>query len=186
MARSMSAGMLTEIGSTAVSPVFFMQFNFTTTVYFWTGIGNIVFNGATWSGSGDAIKLSPLQETAATEAVGVSFEIQGVTSDLISLALSEPIQGRGASVYIGFLDANEALISTPLGPFAYIMDTINITEDPQKPSITLTAESYLSTLEIPRPSRYTHEDQQINFAGDNGLIFVPSLQEKQILWGQGL
>lgn len=186
MARDLTVDIESEIIKTEVMPCFLIQFDFDTVLRFWTGIGTLSWTGFDWSGAGDVIKVAPIQETEQVEALGISFEVQGVTTEIISLALSEPVQGRSAVVWMGFLDADGDLIDDPIGPFAYIMDTISIEENPENPRVTITAEAYLATLEIPRPRRYTHQDQQVEFPGDNGLIFIPSIQEKQIQWGKGV
>lgn len=186
MSRPLTGSISAEIVKTEVTLCYFVQFDFSTILRFWTGHGDITFLSQTWNGAGDVIKLAPIKETASVEAMGVSFEVEGVSTEIISLALSEPVQGRNATMYVGFLDANDALIADPVGPFIYIMDTISIAENPQNPRVTLTAESNLVLLEKARPRRYTHEDQQIEFPGDEGFIFVPSIQEKQITWGKGV
>jgi len=40
-------------------------------------------------------------------------------------------------------------------------------------------------LETPLNRRYTDQDQKNLFAGDRGLEFVESLQDKSIVWGGG-
>ena len=51
-------------------------------------------------------------------------------------------------------------------------------------TVTLTAESRLRDLERVRTRRYTDADQQSRFPGDKGLEYVPSLQDKQLIWGR--
>ena len=180
--RTTTAGVQAELVKQRVTPVFLMSFDFSVPVYFWTGVGVLSWDGHTWQGSGTVIKMAGIQETQAVQAMGMTFQIEGVDSELVSLALSEPVQGRDAKLWLGFLDASGALITDPVGPFGYMMDTIGIDEDPRNPVITLTCESRLARLDKAKVRRYTHEDQQIDFPGDEGLAFVTAIQEKSIVW----
>lgn len=185
MSRGITATVQTEVDKSALSPILLIELMFDTLpLRFWTGFGDLSWDSKTWNGSGDVIKVSPLDETARVEASGVQFQIAGVDTLFTTYALAEDIQGREANVYVGFVDTSGAVLADPVGPFQYLMDTFNISDDPDNVVITLTAESYLASLQRPRPRRYTHEDQQIEFPGDMGLEFVASIQQKEITWGR--
>lgn len=183
MSRGLTATVKTETEKSAVTPVFLFEIHFSTYLYFWTGVGQISWNSQTWQGSGDVIKFSGIDETQQTEAQGIQLQLAGADQSLISAALTEDIQGRALLVYLGFLSSG-SLLADPIGPFRYRMDTLIIDDDPDNSTISLTAESYLASLERPRVRRYTHEDQQIEFPGDLGLEFVASIQNKEIQWGK--
>ena len=69
--------------------------------------------------------------------------------------------------------------------FSGLADNCDIAETGDTASVTLHAENRLITLQQARSRRYTHEDQQIDFSDDDGLSFVNSIVEKEILWGRG-
>ena len=49
--------------------------------------------------------------------------------------------------------------------------------------VSVTAESLLADWDRPRVRRYNAEDQRLYYPNDKGFEFVPSLVEKQIVWG---
>ena len=185
MSRGITSTIQTEVEKAALLPAFLIEFHFSPVARFWTGIGIISWNGENWSGSGDVIKFTGIDETALVQATGIQFQLAGADAQLVSLALAEEVQGRAVNLYMAYLDGTGAILADPVGPFEYRMDTFDIDETPGASIITLSAESYLAGLERARPRRYTHEDQQIEFPGDLGLEFVTGIQNKEIKWGQG-
>lgn len=184
MSRGISATIQTEVEKAAVRPAFLIEFHFDPIARFWTGIGIINWNSVDWSGSGDVIKFTGVEETALVQATGIQFQLAGADAQLVSLALAEDVQGKPVNLYMAFIDSAGSILADPVGPFEYRMDTFDIDETPGASRITLSAESYLASLERARPRRYTHEDQQIEFPGDLGLEFVAGIQNKEIKWGQ--
>jgi len=61
---------------------------------------------------------------------------------------------------------------------------MNIEEQAEAASISVTAENVLVKLERPVVRRFTNEDQKSRFPDDRGLEFVASLQDKEIFWGR--
>ena len=50
-------------------------------------------------------------------------------------------------------------------------------------NIEVTAENRMVLLDQANGWRYTHEHQQQFFAGDNGLLLVPSTMTAEVIWG---
>lgn len=116
MARNITGTIQTEVNKDAVQPILLMEFNFSTVLRFWTGVGDLTWNSLTWTGSGDVIKLSGLDETSRVEATGITFELAGVDAALMSLALQEDVQGRPVNVWLGFIGAGTvSAITDPTG-----------------------------------------------------------------------
>jgi hypothetical protein len=67
--------------------------------------------------------------------------------------------------------------------FSGYMDQMNIEEGPQTSTIELTVENKLINLERARVARFTSGYQKSKFAGDKGLDFVESMQDKTVSWG---
>lgn len=216
MSRGLTPAALAEIAKPQVQPVVFFSAQFDSgTVWFWTGYGEIDWNGHVWIGSGDVIQFSGIDETALIEARGIQLQFAGADVALVTAALTEDIQGRRLRIFLGFIKASAEtgiitdptggatitdpstgdaitdpaaameLVANPIGPFDYRMDTMQIEGTPDQSRITLTAEPYLASLERARVRRYTHDDQQIEFPSDLGLEFVPSIQNIELKWGRG-
>jgi hypothetical protein len=57
-------------------------------------------------------------------------------------------------------------------------------EQAETATVSISYEGRLIDLERPRARRYTHDDQQIDFPGDRGFEYVPTLQEWNGVWGR--
>lgn len=184
MSRNLTANVITEITSSELEPFLLFQGEFTTgTVRAWSGIGDLIWNGFTWTGTGTLLSVSPVQETAETSANGITVNLNGVPSELLSLALQSCKQGAAGYIYLGFLNSG-AVISDPILLFEGRLDIPSIQEEGDTATISISYESRLIDLERPRETRYTNEDQQREFAGDLGFEFVPKLQDKALTWGR--
>ena len=86
-------------------------------------------------------------------------------------------------MYLGFLDANYALVADPFVAFKGRMDSMDI-ELGKTASIQIGIESRLVDWDKARIRRYTNEDQQNYFAGDKGLEFMSEMVDKQLVWGR--
>lgn len=184
MSRNLTAGVITEITAKNLRPILLVQASFTSgVVYLWTGYGSLSWNGQTWTGGGNLLSISSLSETQDVIAQGMKFTLNGIPTSLLGKALTEVRQGAPVIVYQGFLTSADAVVSSPYEAWAGRMDTCQIDEGAETASISITAESRLMDLHRSRERRYTHDDQQIDFAGDKGFEFVPALQELNVTWG---
>jgi hypothetical protein len=181
-------------------------------VRLWTGIGTLTYKQKEYFGVGTLLEISAIEETAEIAARGASITLSGIPSSVISLALSEPYQGRGCNIYFGTFasrgsgnvggkvlkeDTDFVLLedgskitlddrSTQLTQvFAGYMDTMNIEESAETCTVELTVENKLITLERARVARYTSAFQKSLYPNDKGLDFIEDMQDKSISWGSG-
>jgi len=183
MSRDISAGMQSAVVADVVSPILMVELDFSSgVVRAWSGIGDLSWNGYTWTGVGNMGSVSPIAETTDFRANGASLELSGIPSDLIAIALGEDYQGRAANIYFGGLDSAGALITDPFLLFGASMDIMEIAEAGETATIKVNIESRAVDLKRSRERRYTHEDQQIDYPGDLGLEYMAGLQDKDVIW----
>jgi len=144
---------------------------------------DIVAFSNTFLGVGNLGSISSSGEGADLQARGISLQLSGIPSALVSTALDEDYQGRSCKVWMGLLDANHVLIADPVLMFDGRMDTMDIKMG-ETAIINVTAESRLADWDRPRIRRYTNEDQQTQFPADKGFEFVPQMVDKQLIWGR--
>lgn len=181
--RTMSAAMVTEVTTAALSPVLMAELNFSSPVRLWTGYGTLTYAGNGYLGMGDLGSIAPVEETTDLSARGMIFQLSGVPTAFISLALNEDYQGRPCSVMLGALSPTAGLIASPVTVFVGKMDVMTINDDGSTATIGLSAESRLVDFRRVRELRYTDEEQAAIDPTDKGLEFVNSIQEKTIFWG---
>jgi hypothetical protein len=184
MSRDLTPSMTTEVGKAELRPFLLFEGDFATgTVRAWSGIGPLIWDGRTWQGTGTLLSITDVYEDAEISAKGISATLNGIPSELISLALQSCRQGSLGRVYLGFFDDSNNIIADPILLFEGKLDIPVIDEEGETSSISISYESRLIDLERPRESRYTDEDQKREFPGDLGCAFVVALQDKNIVWG---
>lgn len=206
MSRTLSSAVSDALDDDVVYPFFAVELVFDTpnTLRLWTGYGTLIYEGQEWYGTGNMLGVSTVEETMQMAATGVSLTLSGVPSEVISLALQEPYQGRVCNIYFGMFaygalqQEDEAYILMQDGSkiglelqetgvteiFTGYMDQMNISEAPDTSTIQLSVESKLIDLERQRVARYTSEYQKSLYPLDRGLEFVESIQDLKLTWGR--
>jgi hypothetical protein len=186
MARSLTAGMVTEVTAESLQPILLVKLAFDSgDLNLHTGVGDLVFSGDTYTGLGDLLSFSRIEETDSLKAVGLTGALSGIPSSVISLALAEDYMGRAATVWFGVLDSSGALVANPVQIFAGLIDSMPIEDAGETATIAIQAENRLVRLEESRSRRYTVEDQAIDHPDDLGLDFVVALNDgREIVWGR--
>ncbi len=189
MARTLTAGMVTEATGDSLQPVLLVKMEFDSAsppdqLRLWTGIGDLTFNSQVYTGAGDLLSFSPIEESDDLKAVGLTGTLSGIPSSIIAIALATDYMGKPVTVWFGALNSSGALIADPFIIFAGLIDTMPIEDAGETATIQVTAENRLARLEESRSRRYTPEDQAIDYPGDLGLDFVVALNDgREIVWG---
>jgi|TARA_R100001510_G_C7611958_1_gene175194 hypothetical protein len=210
MSRTLDNAITTAIQSNDIEPFFAFEMVFSsTTLRFFTGEGDIVIGGNTYTGVGSVLSFSNVEESADIGAKSVSITLSGIPSSNLSLALSTPYQGREVTIHFGIKDANRTFLGnedgtfilTQLGAliditasdvnpnatsvlFVGYIDQMDIQEGAETSSITVRLESKLLQMERQRVLRYTSAIQKSLYSGDKGFDFVDQLQGQTFIWGR--
>ena len=207
MSRDLSANTIGAINEDTVHPFFAVELMFDgdNVLRMWTGQGTLVLaDGSEWAGAGTLLNISTVEETSELAVKGASITLTGIPSEVISLALSQPYQGRVCNIYFGtfttgnVLQENSDYIllqdgarievqSTSKGfnsIFSGYMDQMNIAEGADTSTIELSVENKLIDLERARVARFTSGYQKSIYPGDLGLDFIEDLQDRNISWGR--
>jgi hypothetical protein len=204
--RDISTAIQNNLEDDVVYPFFALELEFDSgPLRLWTGVGTLVFEGVSYTGTGNLLDVSSIEETTEIAVRGATITLSGMPSEVISLALQSPYQGRVCKIYFGMFsrgylqkeDGGYILLEdggkiqlelqeTGLTQiFSGYMDEMNIDEGPDYGTIELKVENKLIDLERARTRRYTSEYQKSVYPGDLGLDFVESLQDKKVVWGRG-
>lgn len=204
--RDLTQSTLDSLDDDVLYPFFAVEmlFDGDQTLRLWTGQGTLVYQGQSWYGTGSMLQIDSVEETTEIAAKGASLTLSGIPQEVLSLALSEPYQGRKANIYFGnfskgliLQESSDYILledgskielesgSTNLSQiFAGYMDQMNIEESPDSCTVQLTLENKLVDLERARVARFTSAYQKSVYSGDLGLDFVEGLQDKEIVWGR--
>ena len=185
MARALTAAMLAAIATGVVRPLLFYEGVFSGgTVNLFTGHGTISWDSKTWTGAGQMLNITAIQEVTGLQAVNFTVSLNGELSSLVAIALGQVRRGMAGSVWLGLLNDSNALIADPFLCFKGRSDKPDIIPDPTHTVISVAYESRLIDASRRRERRYTSEDQQIDYPADLGFDYVPSLQDKQLTFGR--
>jgi len=168
-----------------IEPFFAIELLFDSApIRLWTGIGDATIDGETYIGTGNLLDISSVEETTEIAVRGATITLSGMSSEVISLALQSPYQGRVCNMYFGV--ANGSVYSNLTQIFSGYMDEMNIDEGADFGTIELKVENKLIDLERARVRRFTNYYQKAVYPNDKGLEFVESLQDKEIVWGRSV
>lgn len=185
MARDLTTGMVIAMTSKVVRPCFIVEIDTAAGIILaWSGIGTLSWNGKGYVGVGVFGGIDVVGESTDLKAVGVNFSLDGVDSAMLSVALQDIQQGKIATLWLGALDSSGTLIADPYQLFSGFTDVPTINEGPDSScTIAISVENRAIDLGRARERRYTSADQQIDYPGDEGFDYVPSLQNAVIRFG---
>jgi hypothetical protein len=186
MSRNLPAAFSAALSDPNVAPILFFEGQFATGfVRFWTGTGTVEWSGREWTGGGNLLGISPMDEVSGVIASGAVVSLSGVPTSLVQVAIDEARQGMPGRAWFGLMNPDGSIIADPAQMFAGRMDVPNIEANGETVTITIAYENRLIDMDRPREFRYTDQSQKLNFPADRGFEFVTALQEAEIVWGRG-
>ncbi|MEN9806090.1 MAG: hypothetical protein RL756_598 [Pseudomonadota bacterium] len=185
--KSLSIAQQSALDASHVVPVVFAQIDFASgnVQRYCTAGASIAWNGYTWLGTGGLVNIEPIRETGSIESVGLRLTMSGVPSTLVSLALQGEFQGRPVTLWLALLDANGALIGTPITEYAGRLDTMTIVDGADSATISVTVESEMASLMGASVRRHTDADHQKDYPGDKIFAFVAQMKERALPFPSG-
>ena len=99
MSRDVSALYRAYANSPAIKGVILVSAEFDTgELNLWNGYQDLVYGGKTYLGAGYLMSMTPATESKEVRANGVQVGLTGMTTEIVSLALNQPCQGRTISI----------------------------------------------------------------------------------------
>ena len=107
MTRPLTPDMIEQINTREINPCLLVEAEFEGgTVNLWTGVGEIEWDGKTWTGGGSLLGISPVEESMRLGAKSLQFSLQGLDPAIISVALQDQYQWRPIRMWLGLLKWN--------------------------------------------------------------------------------
>lgn len=154
------------------------------TLYLNDGFAQLVnpVDGQTYSGLGDYGSLDAVEETTETIAKPLTLTLSEVPANLVADVMTEDVQGRLVTIYVGLFDVNAGTwIAPPEVVWEGRMDYITISLAQATAKIELRCENRLNRE--PLVARYTDQDQQIAFPGDTFFNLLWMIPNAMAGWG---
>lgn len=178
--------MLAAIGAGEWFPCFFIQMQFISeTVYIWSGLGSVTWNGQMWSGVGSMLGIEAIEEGASVLARSVSISLAGMDPTLAPEFESDFRLGGTIKIYLGALTAiGGSIIADPMDAWTGRMGQPTFKIGADTATISIICENPLVYMNVPIDRRRTNDDQTQLVPGDLVFSFVYGIQEQTIYFGQ--
>ena len=148
----------------------------------WTGVGDFTSGSKTYTGAGELLTISNIEETNELASTNLTISISGLNSDIVSYATTEDYQNRPITLKLFFFHAGTTEEIESMILVKGCMETFTVNEDDAF-SVVISSENKLIDLTRPKNLYYTPETQEFLHSGDKGLEFVPKIQEQRLNWG---
>ena len=181
---SFSAALITELRSGAPKVRVFVHFEFDGgDVRAHTGLGEIIWGGFTWLGVGSVLDIPQIEESIGGRARSFTIRASGITSDIVDAAFLEDYINRPVTVYVGALDANDALVADPDILITGTVQNMVMTSGASTGEvIDVICESSLARLDRTKGVRYTKEQLQSESSGSRGFEFIAQMGDRNPVW----
>lgn len=150
------------------------------TIYIANCRDDIVYGGNTYLG-GKQMAIDPIKDQGG-QVQGLNFSLNGVPSDLLALALVEPIQGRPIIVSLAIMDPDSQVILAVDQVWSGTMDVMPITQDGISATVSVTAEHRGISFARPKGVKYTDLDQRMLYPLDASLQYIVSQSTHKDVW----
>ena len=184
MSRSFPAATLAAFSAPNVALLTFAKLDFASGIlYVHNGLGTYTWGGQDWLGVGDFGQVSKLEEGADVSPYGITLTLSAIDATISNAALTEDYFLRDVDIYLGLLDADEALIEDPNKIWSGFMDVMTLTAGTQGDDvIQLTCESEMAKINRSRNLKYTHAEQQRVNSNDLFFEYLHEITGVKILW----
>jgi hypothetical protein len=182
--RAVSAGLTAALaaGTAVVITLVKMEFPSATIALNSSNL-DLDHDGTTYLGAHGLGAISSITDQP-TELPGLQLEMQNVDSSLIALALddADEVQGSLVTVMTAWLDTATHQIVEVETDWTGYADRMLISEDGEKSSIGLTAESKGVDLLRGNPLVYSDGDQKSLYPADRAFEYVTSQADRPVVW----
>lgn len=138
---------------------------------------NFEYDGKLWLGGALVASIEEVTETAG-ERHDLRFGLSSVPTEMIALALSHQVRGKRCRMWLATLHPETYAVMEVRLLWTGSLDRMR----EKNGLISVTAVHRGETFSRPKPSRYTHAEQQRLHPGDLSLEFITSQSTHQDVW----
>lgn len=182
--RGFSATIENALGSTEVHGAFLVYLNWPSgAARFWSGMGQLSWNGFTWSGVGTLGAIDKIADSIEKTDIGVELSLNYLDDGVRNEVNTNDPTGRDASIYIAIVDPATRTVTDAYELFAGYIDQVDMEDGGASGRIIVRLASELALLNRSTYYTLTHAHQQQLFPGDLGMQFASRMDEV-IMWGR--
>jgi hypothetical protein len=176
MSRTVPTDILTALSQPEEEPFYAVEIDLDSgPLRIWTGVGDRTIDGDTYTGGGNLVGISGLEEVADLSAKNITLTLSGMPPSVVALALGEPYQRRKVRVLWGVRG-----VSDFVEVFSGSLNQMVIEDGPESGTISVTVDSKLVELERASNRRYTSVSHKTRYPNDTFFDFVAQIQDKGV------
>ena len=154
-------------------------------LYVWTGSHAITYAGNTYRGYGYLSSIEPMKKGDGTEHIEQTFTLNGLDPTILT-GLNASVRGLAAEIYLAAIGHDRQIITAPCLVSSLVQDTLGWDYALGDGTVTLRLVTYdaLPLLGRSTGGKFSYEDQQTRFAGDEGFYYnsAIALQGQAVQW----
>jgi len=151
------------------------------TVYLHNAAGVLSFGGDDYLGVGTFGAVTTMVEDININDTLLSVELSSIDDGIIAALQTDDVYGKDADIYVGRIDADGQLVGTPTNWVSGFMELANLRLGDDN-VVTIKIQTRAGKLTKENNKRYTLEDHQADYPGDQFFEFLHSIQELVINW----
>ena len=197
MRDDVTTAMQASLSASVLRPAFLAALTFASeTVYMWTGLGSLTWNGMTFIGEGDLASIGTISGGSTVSPKSLTLGLSGIPSSQVNDVLWETRAMKSVKIWFANFDESCNLIPDPVLAYSAMLDRPSIEDSGDSIRCEITCENRPADLNRECYRRYTADDQQLDLADlltklglpstttDTGFRFVPQCQQHTFYWGQ--
>ena len=181
MPRSLSAGLQTQVSSTATKTAFLVELNLSSTIRLTDYYTNVIYDSNTYEAGGSFLTVDASTETGQLQVDEISVSFSNITDQVRSLVQSGDFTDKEVEIYLAYFDSNEAIVGA-INYFTGQIRNVSIQENIDNSTLSLTVSSHWANWNLTKGRHYSDESQQSFSSGDKGMEFATQVKE-DVRWG---
>ena len=182
MPRSLSAGLQTQVSSTATKTAFLVELNLSSTIRLTDFYTNVIYDSNTYEAGGSFLTVDATAETGQLQVDEINVGFSNITDQVRSLVQSGAFTDKTVEIYLAYFDTNESIVGA-INYFTGQIRNVSIQENINESVLNMIVASHWSNWNLTKGRHFSDESQQTFSSGDKGMEFATQVKE-DVRWGQ--
>ena len=181
---TLSAGIAAEIQKTSVRYCRLVSIGLAAPIYLTDHYKDLSYGGNTYDTSAHLDSIGTIKQAGISKNPKVTVNLSGVDQTYYSLFLSNDYVNRIVTIYMAFLDADDAIIDDPLEIYSGSIVDITLDDDPLKGKAKVDIDLGGPFDDFDRRSgrRTNTASQKEFFPADLGFEFAGEIDDPNYVW----
>lgn len=138
-------------------------------------------NQQTYLGVGAFGSIDAVEDSLQLTDHPVKITLSSINQEIIEAVKSDDVYGRDADIYLGAINADGELLGTPENWYSGFMENMSINLG-KTDAVSVSIQNRAVNFRLRTNRKYTLEDHQLDYSGDQIFEFLEFLQDLNISW----